>query len=116
MTPGDRIAVFDNDGTLWAEQPVYFQFLFAIDVARKKAAADPAWASTPALKAAAAGDIKGVLAGGEAALIEIVSATHSDMTVEDFHGAGRRLDRDGETPRRPAAPIPTWSISRCSSF
>ncbi|MEQ1941926.1 HAD family hydrolase [Mesorhizobium sp. VNQ89] len=84
VTPGDRIAVFDNDGCLWAEQPVYFQFLFAIDMARKKAAADPAWASTAALKAAAAGDIKGVLAGGESALIEVVSATHSGMTVEDF--------------------------------
>lgn len=84
IPPQDRIAVFDNDGTLWAEQPVYFQFFFAIDQARKKAAADPAWASTPALQAAAAGDIKGVLAGGEAALIEVVTATHSGMSVEDF--------------------------------
>ena len=80
----DRIAVFDNDGTLWSEQPMYFQFFFAMDQARKKAAADPAWASTPVLKAAAAGDMKGVLAGGEAALIEVVTATHSGLTVEDF--------------------------------
>ncbi len=84
VPPEDRIAVFDNDGTLWAEQPVYFQFIFALDQARKKAAADPAWASTPALQAAAAGDIKGVLAGGEAALVEVVTATHSGMTVDDF--------------------------------
>jgi phosphoglycolate phosphatase-like HAD superfamily hydrolase len=84
IPPQDRIAVFDNDGTLWAEQPVYFQFFFAIDQARRKAAADPAWASTPALQAAAAGDIKGVVAGGEAALIEVVTATHSGMSVEDF--------------------------------
>ena len=80
----DRIAVFDNDGTLWAEQPVYFQFFFALDQARKKAAADPAWASTPALKAAAAGDIEAIMEGGEPALIEIVTATHSGMSVEDF--------------------------------
>lgn len=87
IPPPDRIAVFDNDGTLWAEQPVYFQFLFALDQARQKAAADPAWAATPALKAAAAGDIKGVLAGGEAALVEVVTATHSGMTVPDFTAA-----------------------------
>lgn len=79
-----RIAVFDNDGTLWAEQPVYFQFLFAIDRAKALAAADPAWAKTPALQAAAAGDIKGVMAGGEAALVEVVTATHSGMTVDAF--------------------------------
>ena len=58
----ERIAVFDNDGKLWAEQPIYFQFIFAIDVAKIRAAADPAWASTPALQAAAAGDVADVLA------------------------------------------------------
>ena len=80
----DRIAVFDNDGTLWSEQPVYFLFFFALDQARVKAAADPAWANTPILQAAATGDMKTIMAGGEAALIEIVSATHSGMTVEQF--------------------------------
>jgi hypothetical protein len=84
VAPQDRIAVFDNDGTLWSEQPVYFQFLFALDKAAKLAAADPAWASTPALKAAAAGDLTGIMAGGEKALVEIVGATHSGMTVEAF--------------------------------
>jgi phosphoglycolate phosphatase-like HAD superfamily hydrolase len=80
----DRIAVFDNDGTLWSEQPVYFQFLFALDRAKQLSAADPAWASTPALQAAASGDMKSIMAGGEAALVEIVNATHSGMAVEDF--------------------------------
>ena len=80
----DRVAVFDNDGTLWAEQPVYFQFLFALDRAKAMAAADPAFAATPALKAAAAGDLKGVLAGGEAALVEVVGATHSGQTIAAF--------------------------------
>jgi phosphoglycolate phosphatase-like HAD superfamily hydrolase len=79
-----RVAVFDNDGTLWAEQPVYFQFLFALDRAHEMAAADLAWAATPVLKAAAAGDVAAVLAGGEAALVELVSATHSGMSVEAF--------------------------------
>ena len=99
VTPDDRIAVFDNDGTLWAEQPVYFQFLFAIDMAKQKAAADPAWAATPVLKAAAAGDIKGVLAGGEAALIEVVSATHSGMTVEDFTAQAGAWIRTAKHPK-----------------
>ena len=79
-----RVAVFDNDGTLWSEQPIYFQFLFALDKAKRLAAADPAWASTPALKAAASGDMKAIMAGGDKALLEIVGATHSGMTVEAF--------------------------------
>jgi len=80
----ERIAVFDNDGALWSEQPVYFQFLFAIDRAKALAAADPDWATTPALQAAAAGDVAGILAGGRAALIEVVTATHSGLSVEAF--------------------------------
>lgn len=80
----ERIAVFDNDGTLWAEQPVYFQVLFAMDRAAALAAQDPAWAATPALAAAAAGDLHAVMAGGEAALLDVVNATHAGMTVETF--------------------------------
>ena len=82
-----RVAVFDNDGTLWSEQPVYFQFLFAMDRAAALAARDPGWAATPALKAAAAGDAQAVLAGGEAAVAEVVFATHAGMTVEAFQAA-----------------------------
>ncbi len=85
FVPADeRIAVFDNDGTLWSEQPIYFQILFALDRARQLAAADSSWAATPALKAAAAGDLKAIMAGGEKALLEVATATHSGMTVEAF--------------------------------
>ncbi len=84
VPPDDRIAVFDNDGTLWAEQPVYFQLLFAMDRAVELAAADPDWASTPALEAAASGDVATALGGGEEALLEIVTATHSGLTVDAF--------------------------------
>jgi phosphoserine phosphatase len=80
----DRIATFDNDGNLWAEQPAYFQLFFAIDRAKALAAADPAWASTPALQAAAAGDLQSLVQGGEDALKELVGATHSGLTVEEF--------------------------------
>lgn len=103
VQPRDRIAVFDNDGTLWAEQPVYFQLLFALDRARALAAANPGWAATPALKAAAAGDLKGVLEGGEHALLEVVAATHSGMTVEAFT---RTVAEWLETARHPTTGRP----------
>ena len=70
----DRIAVFDNDGTLWAEQPIYFQLLYAVDLVAKRAPADPTFATTDALKAAAAGDLAGVMAHGEKGLLEVVNA------------------------------------------
>ena len=84
VPPDDRIAVFDNDGTLWSERPVYFQLLFALDRAAELAARDPAWASTPALAAAAEGDVGALAEGGHAALAEVVAATHSGLTVEAF--------------------------------
>jgi phosphoserine phosphatase len=84
LVPSARIAVFDNDGTLWAEQPVYFQFLFALEQLGARAAADPSILTTDTLRAAAAGDMKTLMAGGTAALAEVVMATHTDMTVVDF--------------------------------
>ncbi|MTH77057.1 haloacid dehalogenase-like hydrolase [Paracoccus aestuariivivens] len=80
----DRIATFDNDGTLWAEQPLYFQGLFALDVLKKKAAADPSILSSDVLKAASSGDLKGVMAGGTAGLLELLNVSHSGMTVDQF--------------------------------
>ncbi|WP_170344181.1 HAD family hydrolase [Ruegeria atlantica] len=87
VTPAARIAVFDNDGTLWAEQPVYFQFIFAMDRLSELAEQDPSILSTPALKAAAEGDLATVLQGGHDALIEVVNASHSGTTVEAFQAA-----------------------------
>lgn len=87
VTPAERIAVFDNDGTLWAEQPVYFQFIFAMDRLADMAAQDPSILTSPVLKAAAEGDLKSVLAGGHDALIEVVNATHSGQSVQDFQAA-----------------------------
>jgi len=84
VTPAARIAVFDNDGTLWAEKPVYFQFIFAIDRLREMAAADPAILSSPVLRAAADGDLETVAASGEEGLLEIMSVSHSGMAVDEF--------------------------------
>ena len=84
VTPAERVAVFDNDGTLWAEQPVYFQLLFALDRLRARAAADPSILTSDTLKAAAEGNLEAALVGGEAALLEIVMASHSGLSVDAF--------------------------------
>lgn len=87
LPEADRIAVFDNDGTLWAEQPMYFQLFFALDAIRARGEADPAFLATDTLKAAATGDIKTILAGGKAALGEVLAASPTDMTSEVFQTA-----------------------------
>ena len=84
VTASDRIAVFDNDGTLWAEQPLYFQLLYAVDRLREMAEADPSILTTDTLKAAAQGDLKTALAGGETALLEIIMVSHSGLSVDAF--------------------------------
>ncbi len=87
VTPADRVAVFDNDGTLWAEQPVYFQFIFAMDRLAEMAKQDPSILTTPTLKAAAEGDLATILEGGHDALIEVVNTSHSGVSVEAFQAA-----------------------------
>jgi phosphoserine phosphatase len=77
----DRIAVFDNDGTLWAEQPVYFQLYYALDQLAK---VDPTTLTTPALQAAAAGDMDALMATGHEGLLEVIDATHAGMSVDAF--------------------------------
>lgn len=80
----DRIAVFDNDGTLWSEQPVYFQLLYALDKVSEKAESDPSILTSDVLRAAAQGDMKTVLAGGEAGLLEVLNVSHGNITVDAF--------------------------------
>ncbi len=80
----DRIACFDNDGTLWSEQPMYFQLAFAIDRVKAMAPNHPEWKTTQPFKALLEGDMKTVMAGGEHALLQIVMTTHSGMTTEEF--------------------------------
>jgi phosphoglycolate phosphatase-like HAD superfamily hydrolase len=79
-----RIAVFDNDGTLWTEQPIYFQFAFAIDRVKALAPQHPEWKDREPFKSVLANDMAGLLATGEKGLLEIVAATHTGMTTEDF--------------------------------
>ncbi|MGQ0637358.1 MAG: HAD family hydrolase [Planctomycetaceae bacterium] len=80
----ERIAVFDNDGTLWCEQPMYVQLAFALDRVKALAAQHPEWKETEPFKSALAGDLRGVAAGGEKGLVELVMATHAGVTVAEF--------------------------------
>src|SRR5258707_4769385 len=80
----ERIATFDNDGTLWAEQPIYFQLAFALDRVKALAPQHPEWKDKEPFASLLKGDLKGALAGGEKAIFEIVTVTHSGMTTVEF--------------------------------
>ena len=80
----ERIATFDNDGTLWAEQPMYFQLLFALYRVKVLAPQHPEWKTTEPFDSLLKGDVKGAFAGGEPAIFKIVVATHSGMTTGEF--------------------------------
>ena len=84
VAPAERIAVFDNDGTLWAEQPMYFQLAFALDRVKALAPEHPEWKDKQPFKAVLEGDIDAALAGGEHALLELIMATHAGNTTEEF--------------------------------
>ena len=84
VPPAERIATFDNDGTLWSEQPMYFQLLFALDRVRALAPQHPEWKNKEPFASLLKGNVKAALAGGEKAIAEIVMATHAGMTTEEF--------------------------------
>jgi phosphoglycolate phosphatase-like HAD superfamily hydrolase len=81
-----RIATFDNDGTLWAEQPIYFQIAFAMDRVKALAAQRPEWRNTEPFKAVLEGDLKTLAAIGEKGFLEIMAATHAGITTDEFSG------------------------------
>ena len=83
----ERIAVFDNDGTLWTEQPFYFQLAFAFDRARALAPKHPEWKSTQPFKALLERDTKSLAATGEKGLLTIMAATHAGLSTEEFSKA-----------------------------
>ncbi len=84
VPPAERIATFDNDGTLWAEQPMYFQLLFALDRVKELAPEHPEWKEKEPFASLLKGDVKTPLAGGQKAALEIVMATHAGMTTDEF--------------------------------
>ena len=84
VPPEERIAVFDNDGTLWSEKPVYFQLLFAMDRVKALASKHPEWKTTQPFKAVLENDMDALADAGEKGLLELIMATHSGTTTEEF--------------------------------
>ena len=89
----ERIAVFDNDGTLWVEQPIYTQLAFALDRVKALAPQHPDWKDEAAVQGVLDGDMKAVLASGEKGLLELMAATHAGMTTDEFAAHRQRVDR-----------------------
>jgi phosphoserine phosphatase len=82
----ERVATFDNDGTLWVEQPMYTQLAFALDRVKALAPQNPDWTHKQPFEAVLAGDMKALAAFGEKGLVELIAATHAGMTVDEFAG------------------------------
>lgn len=81
----DRIACFDNDGTLWSEQPMYFQLMFAIDRVKAMAKDHPEWKNKEPFKSLLEGNMDKVMSGGEHALLQLVAASHTGLSTEEFN-------------------------------
>ena len=84
VPPSDRIATFDNDGNLWAEKPVYFQLLFAIDRVKALAPEHPEWKDKQPFKAAIEGDMETLAKSGHEGIAELVMASHAGMSTQQF--------------------------------
>lgn len=84
VPPAERIATFDNDGCLWAEQPMYFQVLFVVDRIQALAPEHPEWKTEEPFASLLKGDMKGVAASGKKGLMQLIAATHAGMTTEEF--------------------------------
>jgi len=84
IAPDDRIAVFDNDGTLWSEQPIYFQLAFALDRVKELAPQHPEWKTTQPFKAVLDGNVADLQEAGEKGLAKLIMATHTGMTTDEF--------------------------------
>src|SRR5262245_57781620 len=95
----ERIATFDNDGTLWSEQPVYFQLTFAIDRIKALAPKHPEWKQEQPFKAILEGDQKQLLAGGEPAIAKLLAASHTGMTTEEFETIVKNWTVSARHPR-----------------
>ena len=107
VPPAQRIAVFDNDGTLWPEKPAYFQLLFTIDRLKALAAEHPEWKTRQPFRAALEGDLETLARSGEKGLIELVMATHTGMTTDEFSAIVKQWLR---TARHPTLHRPYTSL------
>lgn len=95
----DRIAVFDNDGTLWSEKPYYFQLAFAFDQVKTMAEDNPDWQTTEPFKSVLKDDVEGVFKSGEEGLLKIITATHSGMSVAEYQSMVAQWLNTAKDPR-----------------
>ncbi len=100
VKPAERIATFDNDGTLWAEQPAYFQLLFAIDEVKRLAPGRPEWKKQEPFRSILAGDMKGLATSGQKGLLQVVAASHAGMTTQEFEQAVANWLATARHPRK----------------
>ena len=99
VPPEQRIATFDNDGTLWSEQPMYFQAFFTLDRVKALAPQHPEWKDRQPFKAILENDTKALVASGEKGVLEILMASHAGMTTEEFEGIVRDWLATARHPR-----------------
>ncbi|WP_083990201.1 HAD family hydrolase [Flavihumibacter petaseus] len=85
IQPPDRIATFDNDGTLWSEQPLYFQFFYALDQVKALSAKHPEWKKKQPFKAVIENNMGELMKQGEKGLLQVIAATHAGMTSDEFN-------------------------------
>ena len=95
----DRLAVFDNDGTLWCEQPIYFQFAFALDQIKAMAPKHPEWKTQEPFASILRGDLNGMLTSGEKGIFQVLAATHTGMTTDDFNRIAKEWFATAKHPR-----------------
>lgn len=99
VPPAQRIATFDNDGTLWSEQPIYFQIQFALDQIHKLAPQHPEWKQQPPFKAILAGNKQEFLKSGKKGILELMMATHANLTTEEFAAEVKAWTQTARHPR-----------------
>jgi len=99
VSPSERIATFDNDGTLWSERPVYFQFLFAIDRVKALAPEHPEWKTEQPFKAVLENDMQALAASGEKGVVQLVMATHAGNTTTEFEQIVKDWIKTAKHPR-----------------
>ena len=114
VRPAERIATFDNDGTLWSEKPVPFEVVFAFDQVKALAPQHPEWRTKAPFASVLEGDMTGVAASGEKGVLAIIAATHTGMTTDEFRPQFATGSRRPNIRKRSGCSR-TWSTSRCWS-